>query len=117
MTTSDWLKPAAYGAIGGAVVVAVAGFAWAGWMTSGGATRMGQGMADAGVVAALVPLCMERAAADPGRDAHLTAIRAATGTRQRDALMATGWATPPGSEAPSRDLAIACLAAMDQAGS
>jgi hypothetical protein len=113
MNTPDWLKPGLIGALTGGIVVAVAGFAWAGWMTAGGADRMARSMAAGQVIAAFVPMCVEMSANDPERAAKLAVIQEVSGTRRRDAMMATGWATIPGALAPSRDLATACVNALE----
>ena len=34
MQTPEWLKPGLYGAVCGAVAVAIAGFTWGGWVTA-----------------------------------------------------------------------------------
>jgi predicted TIM-barrel enzyme len=112
MTTPEWLKPGISGAVIGAVMTAVVGFSWGGWMTSDGAGKMANAMARDRVTAAMVPVCLDMARNDPDRAAQLASIRDASRFRQRDAVMATGWATMPGSEAPDRDLAEACLAAL-----
>jgi hypothetical protein len=44
-------------------------------------------------------------------------IRAASTYQRRDAVMSAGWATVPGTDAPNRDIAQACLAALDVDGS
>ena len=113
MNTPEWLVPGLVGAVLGGVVVAVAGFTTVGWMTGGQADRMGQGMATEWVMAAMVPVCVERSRADPERMAHLATIQQASGMGRRDALMARGWATMPGSPSPDRVLAAACLTALD----
>ena len=113
MNTPEWLVPGLAGAALGGAIVAVAGFAALGWMTSGQVDRMAQGMATERVMATMVPICVERSRTDPERIAHLATIRQASGTGRRDALMATGWATMPGSTAPDRALAAACLTALD----
>lgn len=113
MTTLEWLIPGLAGAVLGGVVVAVAGFAAVGWQTGGQADRMAQGMATERVLAVMVPVCLERAQADPERVAQLATIHAASGTGRRDALMATGWATVPGNPDADRALAAACLTALD----
>ncbi|MDA3857876.1 MAG: hypothetical protein PF480_06505 [Roseovarius sp.] len=109
MTMPDWLKPGIYGAILGAICVAIIGFSWGGWVTGSGATKMARSMAHDDVVAALVPVCLDMAQSDPERATHLATIRAATSLRQREALMDTGWATMPGSDDADRDVAKACL--------
>ena len=114
MKTPEWLKPGVFGAVVGGVIVAVVGFTWAGWMTEAGAGRMGQAMADEQLVTAFVPVCVERAENDPDRAAKLATIRQATaGVRQRDALLAAGWATIPDNATASRTLATACVTALD----
>ena len=118
MNTPEWLKPGLIGAVAGGVVVAIAGFAGAGWTTAAGADRIGQAMADEQLVAAFVPVCVERAESDPDRVAKLASIREpATAVRQRDALLTAGWATIEGNAAASRTLATACVAALQQRGS
>jgi len=113
MTTPDWIKPGLYGALIGGVAVAILGFTWGGWVTGGTAHDQATAMARDEVVAAMVPVCLGMAERDPDRLETLATIRAATSYRRRDALMATGWATMPGTEAPSRDVAQAGLAALD----
>ncbi|MGY6634851.1 MAG: hypothetical protein ACXIU8_14080 [Alkalilacustris sp.] len=118
MNTPEWLKPGLIGAVAGGVVVAVAGFVGAGWTTAATAERTGQAMADQQVIAAFVPVCLERSEADPERAAKLATIRQpTTAVRQRDALLAAGWATIEGNAAASRTLATACVAALEQRSS
>ncbi|SIT18280.1 hypothetical protein SAMN05421759_12917 [Roseivivax lentus] len=112
MNTPEWLKPGIYGAVIGAVFVGVVGFTWGGWVTGGTANERAMAMAHGDVVASMVPVCVDMARSDPARTDKLTSIRAASTYQKRDALMATGWATVPGSEAPDRDIAQACLAAL-----
>jgi hypothetical protein len=65
------------------------------------------------VVASLVPVCLDMARSDPARADKLATIKAASTYQRRDALMEAGWATMPGSEEPDRDIAQACLAALE----
>jgi hypothetical protein len=113
MTTPEWLKPGVYGAAIGAVAVMALGFSWGGWMTAGGASELAVNRAHEEVVAALVPICLQIAQDDPDRIAKLVTITEATTYQRRDAVMAAGWATVPGAEAPDRDLAQACIAGLD----
>jgi hypothetical protein len=117
INTPEWTKPGIYGAIIGAVIVAVAGFSWGGWMTAGSARELANKTAHDRVVAALVPVCVEMSRVDTDRAAKLATIRAATSYQQRSALMEAGWATVPGSDEPDRDLAQACLASIEDSGS
>lgn len=113
MTTPEWLKPGIYGALLGGAFVGIVGFSWGGWMTGGGAEEMAKKLAEEEVIAALVPVCLDMSRADSERVAKLATIREASNFRRRDAVIATGWATMPGSDAPNRDLALACIDALD----
>ena len=111
--TTDWLKPGIYGALGGAVLTMVVGFSWGGWVTGGAATEMAAVQAKSEVISALVPICLQISQDDPERTAKLATITEATTYRRRDAVMEAGWATVPGSEAPNRDLAQACMQGLN----
>lgn len=113
MNTPEWLKPGITGAVIGAVLVGVIGFTWGGWVTGGTADDRAMSMAHDDVVAAMVPVCLDMARTDPERTEKLATIRAASTYQQRDAVMAAGWATPPGQETPDRDIAAACLKALE----
>lgn len=113
MNSPEWLKPGIYGALVGAAFVGIAGFSWGGWVTGGTAREQAVAMSRQDVVAAMVPVCLDMARVDPERAAALDTIRAAQSYKRRDALMATGWATMPGTDAPNRDIAQACLASLD----
>lgn len=113
MNTPEWLKPGIYGALVGAIIVGVVGFSWGGWVTSGGANKMASAMAHDNVIAALLPVCLDMSRTDTDRVAKLETIREASTYQRRDAVMKAGWATMPGSESPNRDLAQACMSALE----
>ncbi|MCX2725753.1 hypothetical protein [Roseibium salinum] len=113
MNTPEWLKPAILGAAAGAIAVGIIGFSWGGWVTGGTATKMANAMSRDSVTAALVPVCVNTSRADVNRTDKLATIRDASAYQRRNALMETGWATAPGADAPSRDLAAACLDALE----
>lgn len=113
MDTPEWLKPGIYGALIGAVFVGVAGFTWGGWVTGGTAHDQAMAMSRDDVVASMVPVCLDMARSDPSRLDKLATIRATSTYQRRDALMTAGWATMPGTDVPNRDIAQACLAALD----
>ena len=117
MTFPEWTKPGIFGALGGAIAVSILGFTWGGWTTSGSAQTMAQDMAADEVTLAMVPVCLGKAAADPTRAEKLANLQELSGFRRRNALMETGWATRPGTDAPDRDLADACLAGLELDGS
>ncbi len=117
MTFPEWTKPSIYGALGGAIAVSILGFTWGGWTTNGSAQAMAQDMASDEVTLAMVPVCLGISAADPERTEKLAALQDLSGFGRRNAMMETGWAIRPGSDAPDRDLADACLAGLELDGS
>jgi hypothetical protein len=52
------VKPACWGAVGGAVALAIIGFTWGGWVTGGTAKNMASAAATNGQQSVLVPLCV-----------------------------------------------------------
>ena len=54
----DWdkIKLGCWSAVGGAILAAIVGFNWGGWVTGGQAKTL----ADAAVTAALVPICADK---------------------------------------------------------
>src|ERR671918_1220484 len=65
MKVPEWVKPAAWGAIGGAIAAIIVGFAWGGWVTGGTAGLMEAASAEAAVVQAFTPLCVAKAEQQP----------------------------------------------------
>jgi hypothetical protein len=65
MTISASVKPALWGAVGGAIAAMVVGFAWGGWVTGGKAGVMAADSAEAAIVLAFTPLCVARAEQQP----------------------------------------------------
>ncbi|SNT76788.1 hypothetical protein [Paracoccus seriniphilus] len=117
MTFPEWTKSGVYGALVGAVAVSILGFGWGGWTTAGGAEEMADNFAAEQVTLAMVPVCLGLSEADAERVEILATLREASSFQQRKAMMDTGWATLPGADAPSRDLADACLAELALDGS
>ncbi|WP_299410937.1 hypothetical protein [uncultured Roseobacter sp.] len=117
MTFPEWTKPGIYGALTGAIAVSILGFTWGGWTTSGNAQDMAQKLAGEEVTLAMVPVCLDMSATDPESTEKLVVLREASGFNRRKAMMDTGWATPPGSDTPNRELAAACLAGLELDGS
>lgn len=113
MKFPKWTKPGIYGILVGAVGATVVGFTWGGWTTGGSAEKTAQSLANEAVTRAMVPVCLDLAAADLERVAKLATIRDATAFNRRKAIMATGWAKLPGTEEPNQDLAEACIEGLE----
>ena len=52
------LKPAFWGAVGGAAALAIVGFSWGGWVTANTADTNAKQRSEKAVVAALAPICV-----------------------------------------------------------
>lgn len=109
MNIPEWLRPGLYGAAAGAIALAIVGFSWGGWVTSGTAQKMASEHARFEVVAALVPICLQQSKQDPQAVATLAEIKDASSYKRAEMLMKAGWATIPGTNEPNRYVANACM--------
>ncbi|HET7413204.1 MAG TPA: hypothetical protein VFJ18_11160, partial [Pararhizobium sp.] len=98
MQIPEWVKPAAWGAVGGAVAIAIVGFS-ADWVvTSGTAAEMVEAESESAVLAALTPICVAqfKSQTDVMRTTHLAALEEESSWQQSDYVVEQGWATMPG---------------------
>ena len=112
MNIPEWTKPALVGAGAGAIILAVAGFSWGGWMTADAAAKMSDKGSMAAVATALTPYCLENAKSDPMAASVMAELKTANSYKQRGIVEKSGWATPLGEEKPDRALAQTCLDAL-----
>ena len=101
------MKPALWGAAGGAIASAVIGFSWGGWVTGGRAEADAMQRANAAVVAALAPVCVERFQRAADVSANLTALKKVDSWQQGDFVEKGGWATAPGAKPSDQVSAVA----------
>ena len=100
----------------GAVASIVIGFSWGGWMTGSTANRLAAERADTAVVAALMPVCVEKFLQNSDAQANLAALREiSTNWQQGQYLEKGGWATRPGATSSDYELARACAAKLIEA--
>ena len=100
-------KPALWGVAGGAVLLAIVGFTWGGWVTGGKAEADATQRANAAVVVALAPVCVEKFQHTADVSTNLAALKKADSWSQGDFVEKGGWATIPGSNAPAQVSAVA----------
>ncbi len=103
-----WTKPALNGAVVGALAMAVVGFTWGGWVTSGTSRKNSAFETSLGVATALTPYCLEKSKADPLAAAVLTEFKAAGNYARSGIVEKAGWATPLGADKPNIELAKSC---------
>ncbi len=106
----DWEKvtPGLWGAAGGAIVLAIIGFAWGGWVTGGTAQGMAEEMAENAVVARLAPICVEQYNRDSEKDQKLKDLKKEDSWNRDDYVEKQGWATMPGEKNPDSKVAKKC---------
>jgi hypothetical protein len=102
------IKPALMGAAGGAIVLAIVGFTWGGWITGASAEQIAKKNADTAVVAVLAPICVQQFNAAFNATASLAEMTALPGHQQAAFVEKGGWATMPGSDTPVIGVARSC---------
>ena len=108
MQVPSELKPAAWGAVGGAIALAVIGFSWGGWVTGGTADKTAKEAADSAIVRVLAPICAEKFQQQADAGARLVDLMKASTWERGTLVEKGGWATMPGASAPSTGVARAC---------
>lgn len=108
-------KPALLGAAGGAIALAIFGFAWGGWVTGSSAERAAKLRADTAVVAALLPVCVAKFKGGADVAVQLAALKKVNSWEQGSYVEKGGWANMPGSATANTDLARACAEALTKA--
>lgn len=92
-TNWAWVKPAVWGAVGGAVGISILGFTAFGWVTGGSSETNARLAAREAVTDALVPFCVAKAESDPNYAAMLTTIKEQSSWARDDTVKEAGWAT------------------------
>lgn len=107
MQTPEHTKPVLWGAAGGAVALAIVGFAWGGWTTAGKAELATRTQVDEAVVGALAPVCVERFQRAGDAPARLAALKEINEYERSSFIEKGGWAGVPGKDMPDRLSAVA----------
>jgi len=117
MQIPEWVKPAATGAAGGAIVLAIAGFGFGGWVTGGTAQDMSGKAARDASMQVVASICVNQFAAGPNAAMQLAKLKEAKSWDRGDFIEAGGWSTVEGVADSVRGVASECakqLAAMDE---
>jgi alpha/beta superfamily hydrolase len=105
-------KPALWGMAGGAIAAMIVGFSWGGWVTGGSAEAAAAQRANAAVVVALAPVCVERFQRASDVPANLDALKKVDTWSQGDFIEKGGWAAAPGSKPSDQVSAVAKACAL-----
>lgn len=102
------LKPACWGAAGGAAALALIGFTWGGWVTATTSETEAKERAAAAVASVLAPICAENFRHDADATAKLVELKETRSWQRAEFLEKGGWATMPGKDTPTSGVARAC---------
>ena len=98
------VTPGFWGAVVGAVALAIVGFNWGGWVTGNKASEMAQ----TAVVDRLVPICVGQFKKDADRVMKLAELKKIDSWKQADFVAKQGWATMPGAKEADSNVAESC---------
>ncbi len=104
------IKLALWSAIGGAIVLAIVGFNWGGWVTSGTAGEM----AAEAVVDRLTRICVAQFNQDPKKDQKLKELKETDFWKRDGYVEKQGWATMLGEKKPDSKVAEGCAEQLMQ---
>jgi hypothetical protein len=116
MISVEKAKPMLMGAAGGAVALAIVGFGFGGWVTGGTAEEMANDRANSAVIAALAPICVAQFQQQSDSDSRLSELNDIRSYQRAAFIEEGGWATMPGSDAGSKDVARACAEMITDLG-
>jgi hypothetical protein len=108
MKVPQWVKPAFWGIVVGAVGIMILGFSWWGWVLGSTADRMASERAGEAVTAILVPICVERFMGQADAAAKLAEFQRSASWQHSQLIEKGGWATVAGSQDPNRAVARLC---------
>ena len=106
----DWekIKFGLLSAVGGAIVLAVVGFNWGGWVTSGTAEAMAKETAANAVAKRFTTICIAQFNLDAKREQKLKEFKEKDSWNGQRYIEEQGWATIPGEEKPDSKVAEVC---------
>jgi hypothetical protein len=97
------------GAAAGAVVTMIVGFNWGGWSLGSTVEKIAKARADSAVVAALVPISVDKFRQASNATANLSELNNFSYAWDREVFVEKGgWATMPGATSADSAVARAC---------
>jgi len=102
------IAPFVFGMGVGALVLLIVGFS-ADWVvTAGSAQEEAERTAQEAVVDKLVPICVAQFEQDPNKAENLKNLKAKSSWNRSDFIEQQGWATMPGNQSATTDIADEC---------
>ena len=103
-------------AAGGAVVLAIVGFAWGGWVMESTAQQVAVVAAEKAVVDRLASICVEQYNQDPEKDQKLKKLKESESWNRFKYVEKQGWAALPGEKEPDSVVSRECANLLAQLG-
>jgi hypothetical protein len=102
------IKTGVWGAVGGAAIAMIIGFAWGGWVLGSNSLDMGEEMARNAVIDRLTPICVSQFNQDPERDNKLKVLKDMDSWKRGEYIRKQGWATMPFEKEPDSRVSDKC---------
>jgi hypothetical protein len=102
------IKTGVWGAVGGAIITMIIGFAWGGWVLASNSLDMGEDMAQTAVLDRMTPICVAQFNQDPERDQRLKELKEIDSWKRGEYVRKQGWATMPFEKEPDSRVADRC---------
>jgi pimeloyl-ACP methyl ester carboxylesterase len=105
---SEKIRRGLWSATGGAIVLAIVGFSWGGWVTGGTAQQTAEKMAADAVTDRLASICAAQFNQDSEKDQKLKKLEETNTWERDDYVEKQGWATMPGEKEADSKVAGKC---------
>ena len=102
MEAQSQLKPALWGAVGGAIALAVIGFSWGGWVTGSKADALVRQQVQAALIEVLTPICVDKFNRAENAQARLVEFKKMTSSFDRERFVRENDWAKFGKESNSR---------------
>ena len=102
MEAPSQLKPALWGAVGGALALAIIGFTWGGWVTGSKADVLARQQVHAALIEVLTPICVDKFNRAENAQARLVEFKKMTSSWDRERFVRENDWAKFGKESNSR---------------
>ena len=102
------IKTGVWGAVGGAAIAIIIGFALGGWVLGSNSLNMGEEMARNAVLDRLTPICVAQFNQDPAKDQKLKELKEIDSWKRGEYVRKQGWATMPFEKDPDSRVSDKC---------
>lgn len=102
MEAQSQLKPTLWGAVGGAIALAVIGFSWGGWVTGSKADALVRQQVQAALIEVLTPICVDKFNRAENAQARLVEFKKMTSSFDRERFVRENDWAKFGKESNSR---------------